>query len=222
MKAHRPGEILVVDGDSDFLSFAASALRRRGHAVRVCAYAAEARRHVERHFFNVVLCGLELPDDSGAGLCEWIKSQESLQGLPVGMIVDAAKIQHPEDPLEEIMRDIAPGAPVLSGPLAPDEFILRPIRPEEFVVRVGALVKMHRYREEIDNALTTLMAVAEGVEEQERCARGHCRRLSIMAVLLGATAGVDDYQLMTLERAGFLHDIGKSCIPGAILKSRCP
>ena len=218
MKAHRPGEILVVDGNSDFLSFAATTLQRRGHAVRTCAYAREARGHIGRHFFDAVLCGLQLPDESGAEFCQWIKSQDELQGLPVGMIVDAAQVEHPDDPLEAIMRDVAPDAPVLSGPLAPDEFILFPVRPEEFAVRVGALLKMRRYREEIDNALTTLLAIAEGVEEQDRRARGHCRRLSIMAVLLGAAAGLDEHQLLILERAGFLHDIGKACIPGAILE----
>ena len=222
MKAHRPGEILVVDGNSDFLSFAATTLHRRGHAVRVCAYAAEARAHIERHFFDAVLCGVELPDSSGAEFCEWIKSQDAFQGLPVGMVIDASKIKHPDDPLEAIMRDIAPGAPILSGPLAPDEFILRPVRPEEFVVRVGALLKMRRYREEVGNTITTLLAVAEGIEEQDRRARGHCRRLSIMGVLLGAAAGLDEYQMLILERAGFLHDIGKSCIPGAILEKSQP
>lgn len=222
MKAYRPGEILVVDGDSQFLTFASTSLHRRGHGVRVCAYAAEAREHLERHEFDVVLCALELPDGSGAELCGWIKSQDVLQGIPVAMVVDASQVKRPDDPLEAIMRDIAPGAPILSGPLAPDEFILRPVRSEEFVVRIGALLKMRRYREEIGNAITTLLAIAEGIEEQDRRARGHCRRLSIMAVLLGASAGLEEYQLLSLERAGFLHDIGKACIPGAILEKSQP
>ena len=182
----------------------------------------KARAHVQRDFFDAVLCGLELPDDSGAAFCRWIKSQDDLQGLPVGLVVESSRIKHPDDPLEAIMRDIAPDAPVLSGPLAPDEFILRPVRTEEFVVRVGALIKLRRYREEIGNTLTTLLAVAEGIEEQDRRERGHCRRLSMMGVLLGAAAGLNDYQLLILDRAGFLHDIGKSCIPGAILEKSLP
>lgn len=222
MKAYRPGEILVVDGDSEFLTFASTALHRRGHGVRVCAYAAEAMQHLERHEFDVVLSALELPDASGAELCGWIKSQDVLQGVPVALVVDAALVKRPDDPLEAIMRDIAPGAPVLAGPQAPDEFILRPVRSEEFVVRVGALLKMRRYREEIGNAITTLLAIAEGIEEQDRRARGHCRRLSIMGVLLGAAVGLEEYQLLILERAGFLHDIGKACIPGAILEKMQP
>jgi putative two-component system response regulator len=212
MQAHRPGEILIVDSNSDFLTFAATILGRRGHAVRICAYAAEAKEHLERHFFDAVLCGLNLADSTGAELCVWIKSHEDLQGLPVGLVVDAALVKNPGSDVEEIMRDIAPNAIPLAGPLAPDEFILRPVRSEEFIIRVGALLKLRRYREEIGNALTTLLAVAEGVEEQDKRSAGHCRRLSIMAVLLGSAVGCDDYQLLTLERAGFLHDIGKAAI----------
>ncbi len=220
MQAHRPGEILVVDGDSHFLSFAATTLQRRGHAVRVCAYAAEAREHVERHFFDAVLCSTTLPDSSGAEFCAWIKSHEDLQGLPVALLVEES--QNSDDLIANLMRDVAPGSLQLSGPLAPDEFIVRTVRAEEFAIRVAGLLKLRRYREEIGNALTALLAVAEGVEEQDKRAAGHCKRLSIMAVLLGAALGCDEYQLLTLERAGYLHDIGKVAIPGAILEKAQP
>lgn len=222
MQAHRPGEVLVVDGNSDFLAFAATTLQRRGHGVRVCAYAEEARQHMERHFFDAILCSVHLPDSSGAEFCTWIKGHEDLQGLPVALVGDAADVPNVTDPIAHIMRDVTAGGPALVGPLAPDDFIMRPVRAEEFAIRVGALMKLRRYREEIGNAITTLLAIAEGVEEQDRRARGHCRRLSIMAVLLGAALGCDEYELLTLERAGYLHDIGKSCIPGAILEKSQP
>lgn len=221
MQAHRPGEILVVDGDSEFLSFAATTLHRRGHAVRVCAYAAEAREHVERDFFDAVLCSTALPDSTGMQFCAWVKSHEDLQGLPVALLVDEDDVRS-DDVLANLMRDVAPGAITLAGPLAPDEFIGRNVRAEEFAIRVGALLKLRRYREEIGNALTTLLSIAEGVEEQDKRARGHCKRLALMAVLLGAALGCDDYQLLTLERAGYLHDIGKVAIPGALLEKSQP
>ena len=66
------------------------------------------------------------------------------------------------------------------------------------------------------------MRVAEGIEEQDRRASGHCKRLSLMAVELGASLGCDEWQLTTLERAGYLHDIGKVCVPGAIIEKTAP
>ncbi len=222
MQAHRPGEILVVDGDSNFLTFAATTLARRGHAVRICAYAEEAREHVERHVFDAVLCAMRLSDSTGAELCAWIKSHEDLQGLPVALLVEETDGQTSDDIIANLMRDASPGALTTMGPLAPDEFIIRTVRAEEFAIRVGGLLKLRRYREEIGNALTAMLAIAEGVEEQDRRSRGHCKRLSIMSVLLGSALGCSDYELLTLERAGYLHDIGKVAIPGAMLEKIQP
>ena len=222
MQAHRPGDLLIVDGNSQFLTLAATTLSRRGHSVRVCAYASEAREHLERHTFDALLCALDLPDGSGAELCAWTKRHAELSTLPVAILVDANRVAPSSDPVAEIMRDYSPDAPVLGGELAPDEFIVRPIRPEEFIVRVAAMLKMRRYRDEVSNALGALIAVAEGIEEQDKRARGHCRRLGTLAVLLGAAAGCDEYQLLSLERAGFLHDIGRAQIPGALLEKVQP
>jgi putative two-component system response regulator len=218
MQAHRPGEILVVDKDSDFLSFAATTLTQRGHKVRVCARAEEGRHLVGREFFDAVLCGMQLSDATGLEFCAWVKGQEELQGLPVALLVEASSLSLSSEAPTNIKPDAGADLLDASGPLAPDDFILRDVRAEEFVIRVGALLKLRRYREEIGNTITALLSVAEGIEEQDRRARGHCKRLSIMAVLLGSALGSDDYALLTLERAGYLHDIGKVSIPGAMLE----
>ena len=157
MQAHRPGDVLVVDGDAGFLSLAATTLGRRGHAVRVCAYAREAREHLERHHFDALLCASELPDGSGAELCAWTKNHEDLSTLPVALMMNASTMAPTGDPLADIMRDYAPYGQQLSGPLAPDDFIIRPIRAEEFVVRVAGLLKVRRYRAEVGNALGALL-----------------------------------------------------------------
>lgn len=222
MKAHRPGELLIVDGNSQFLTLAATALSRLGHTVRVCSYAHEAREHLERYPFDALLCALSLPDGSGAELCLWTKNHSDLSTLPVAMMADVEQIGPSSDPLAEIMRAHLGGAPRLSGSVVPDELFVRPIRTEEFVVRVAVMLKMRRYRDEISNVLTALFAVAEGIEEQDTRARGHCRRLATLAVLLGAAAGRDEYDLLTLERAGYLHDIGRAQIPGALLEKVHP
>lgn len=218
MHAHRPGELLVVDGSSDFLSFAATSLHRRGHAVRVAAYSQEAREHLERNVFDAVICGFALADEAGLELCSWIKSHDDLQGLPVALVASEQAIKNA--PPESMAWDGS--VQTLNGPLAPDELILLPISGDEFATRVNSLLRLRRYREEIGNSITALLYVAEGLEEQNKRARGHCRRLSIMSVMLGAALGCDDYELLTLERVAYLHDLGKSRIPGAILDKTQP
>jgi len=100
--------------------------------------------------------------------------------------------------------------------LQPDDVILVPLRPEMLATRLLALLRMRRYLEESRSAIDALMRVAEGIEEQDRAARGHCKRLAIMSIELGAVLGCDDWELTTLERAGYLHDIGMVTIHGAL------
>lgn len=97
-----------------------------------------------------------------------------------------------------------------------DDIILKSTPLVELAWRVQSLLRLRRYLDEISNAVSALMAVAEGIEEQDRRARGHCKRLSLMAMELGSIMGCDEWQLTSLERGAYLHDIGKVSIPGAL------
>jgi len=213
MQALRPGDVLVVDSDEKFLSFACDALVQSGHMVMTCNTAAEARRHLERVPYDIVLSGWKLPDEDGAAFCEFIKTNPDFPDIAVGMLADADA-----DDLwianvfaNGGMRDGTPR----SG--APDDLILKTASGPEMGVRVQSLLQMRRYRQEIGNALEALMAMAEGIEEQDRRARGHCKRLAVMSIELGAVMGCTEWELTALERAAYLHDVGKVAIPGAII-----
>ena len=110
------------------------------------------------------------------------------------------------------------GAPPARELAPPDDYVSRAAPLEEINQRVQSLMRLGRYQEEIANAIGTLMKIAEGVEEQDKRLVGHCKRLSIMVVELGTVLGCDEWQLITLERAGYLHDIGKTAIPGAVME----
>ena len=219
MQAQRPGDILVVDDNASFLSTACLALTRRRHAVVSCSTASEARHHLERLPFDVALCAQQLPDGDGRSLCHFIKTNAELQRVSVGLLVDAL-------PEGGVLSDPFIGGVFGMGRakelVEPDDYISRSVRPEELILRVQNLLRLRRYLEEGHNTLLALMAAAEGIEEQDKRARGHCKRLSIMAIELGTVLGCDEWQLTTLERAGYLHDIGKVSIPGAIMEKTEP
>ena len=68
-----------------------------------------------------------------------------------------------------------------------------------------------------DETEAILFALAQAVEQRDQFTAGHCERLAFLAVALGVTLGLDQANLLTLYRGGFLHDIGKIGIPDAIL-----
>ena len=212
MQALRPGDILIVDSDPNFLSTACDALVQLGHMVMTCATAQEARRHLERVPYDIVLCGWRLSDEEGSELCEFIKTNPDFPNIAVALLVDDAA-----DDLWIANVFAAGGGREGGRNGAPDDLILKTASSREIGVRVQSLLQMRRYRQEIGNALEAIMAMAEGIEEQDRRARGHCKRLSVMTIELGAVLGCDDWELTALERAAYLHDVGKVAIPGAII-----
>lgn len=210
MQALRPGDILIVDSDPDFLSSACDVLVHQGHMVMTCHTGREARRHLERVPYDIVICGWQLSDEEGSELCEFIKTSADLPNIAVALLVDDAA-----DDLWLANVFAAGGSSGRNG--TPDDLILKTASSREIGVRVQSLLQMRRYRQEIGNALEAIMAMAEGIEEQDRRARGHCKRLAVMTIELGAVLGCDDWELTALERAAYLHDVGKIAIPGAII-----
>ena len=63
----------------------------------------------------------------------------------------------------------------------------------------------------------TLEKIAEALDQRERMPRGHSRRVSDMAVLLGNTAGIPESELVHIRRGALLHDLGKIRVPENVL-----
>jgi len=204
MQAIRPGDILLIEPRAEASAVLEGVLRSREHNVVAVANARDAQFQLERYTFDVVLCSLHLPDSDGRMICHALKSSPELGATPVGLLVDS--------PLEAQAAQASDGQY-----LPPDDCLLRGLKGEEIAARVASLLRMGRYQAEIGNAIATLMKVAAGVEEQDKRVAGHCRRLSLMGTALGAALGCDAWQLLALERAGYLHDIGKVAIAGAVM-----
>jgi putative two-component system response regulator len=223
------------------------ALESNGHSVSTRASLSDARKALELDPFDVVLCANILPDGSGLGLCEWLKNNPELPeisrvsfGLVTTGSVDAtppqiAAFDSNKSIVEPRSRfgfgkrraEIIPIAPTpeqatirppfFQEPLPPDDVLFKSISLVDLVLRVQILLRVKRYLDEIAATVGALMQIAEGIEEQDKRAHGHCKRLAIMVLELGSAMGCDDWQLTALERAAYLHDIGKAVIPGAII-----
>ncbi len=65
-----------------------------------------------------------------------------------------------------------------------------------------------------------LFALGHAVAQRDHQTSGHCERLAFMSVAVGMAMRLDRPALLSLYRAGFLHDVGKVGIPDSILFKR--
>lgn len=69
---------------------------------------------------------------------------------------------------------------------------------------------------------TTLRALAAALDGRDTETGGHSQRVTRLALRIGHEFGLDDGQLVDLERGALLHDIGKIAVPDAILRKPGP
>jgi len=103
-----------------------------------------------------------------------------------------------------------------------DEYLTRPLHPDVVRTRVRAMLRNKAAIDSLEEAETILFALAQGVEKRDKYTGDHCGRLATFSVALGTAMGLAGWQLQALHRGGFLHDIGKICVPDAILFKKGP
>ncbi|MFH1070168.1 MAG: HD-GYP domain-containing protein, partial [Candidatus Glassbacteria bacterium] len=69
---------------------------------------------------------------------------------------------------------------------------------------------------------TVIAALANAIEAKDEYTEGHNDRVSRLAVMLGAAAGLGPKELDLVRMSGILHDIGKIGIPDSVLNKQGP
>ena len=198
----RTHTILVVDDNRDNALLMRELLETRGYEVETAASAAEAERRIAARAPDLLLLDVIMPGKSGYEFCRELKEHRETRLIPVVMITGLTD-------RENKIRGIEAGA---------DEFLNKPIFPEELFARVKSLLRLKDFTDELDNAEGVLCSLGLSVEARDPYTEGHCERLSQYASDLGRFVGLDYDSVLALKRGGFLHDLGKIAIPDDILK----
>lgn len=198
----RSQHILVVDDTRDNALLMQELLQSRGYDVEVAFSAAEAERQIAATPPDLLLLDVIMPGKSGYEFCRELKENRETRLIPVVMITGLTD-------RENKIRGIEAGA---------DEFLNKPIFPEELFARVKSLLRLKEFTDELENAESVLCTLGLSVEARDPYTEGHCERLSIYASDLGAFLGLDPDATLALRRGGYLHDLGKIAIPDEILK----
>ncbi len=198
----RSPRILVVDDNADNCLLMRELLSSRGYEVSCAGSAAEAEQRLVDDYPDLILLDVIMPGKSGYELCRELKENPETRLIPIVMITGLTD-------REDKVRGIEAGA---------DDFLNKPIFPEELFARVASLLKLKYFTDELEHAEDVLCTLGRSVEARDPYTEGHCERLADYASGLGQYLGLDEDSILALRRGGFLHDLGKIRVPDEILK----
>ena len=198
----RAATILVVDDNPDNALLMRELLSSKGYEVMVALHVEQAEQKIHQQLPDLILLDVVMPGKSGYELCRELKDDPVTRLIPIVMITGLTD-------REDRVRGIEAGA---------DDFLNKPIFPEELFARVKSLLKLKEFTDELENAESVLCTLGLSVEARDPYTEGHCERLARYAGDLGRQMGLDEAATTALRRGGYLHDLGKVCIPDEILK----
>lgn len=217
--------VLVVDDSEQVRTLVTRLLDRNGLVSVPAADAAEARERLAREAFDLMLCDVKMPGESGFDLAEYV-----LQAHPSMAVVMVTGV----DDAESALRALDLGAyGYVIKPFSMNEILIsvvnalrrrtleldarRHITQVEEAVEArtrelnDALASLHNAQEE---TVRRLSRVAEFRDDQTG---EHIQRMAHYCHLLGRKVGLDPELCELLRIASPLHDVGKVAIPDGIL-----
>jgi putative two-component system response regulator len=194
--------ILVVDDHRLNAELLREMLATRGYHATVVHNATDAEEQIRRDPPDLVLLDVVMPGKTGYELCHELKDDPATRLIPIVMVTGL-------NAHEDRLKAIGAGA---------DDFLTKPVSPDELFARVKSLLKLKEFTDELETAESVLCTLGLSVEARDPYTEGHCERLARDASDLGRHLGLDDENVVALWRGGYLHDLGKIIVPDDILK----
>jgi len=198
-----PATVLVVDDHEANLS-GLRAFLQRDYRVITTTSGREAIRIAKNASPDAVLLDVVMPEVSGLEVCAELKEAAGTRLIPVVLMSGRGDRQ-------TRIAGITAGA---------DDFLDKPIDPQELGARIRSLVRLKRVTDELESAEAFVLALGRVIEARDPGTQGHCERLANYATALGVSLSLDPADVDTLQRGAFLHDIGKIAVPDHLLLKR--
>ena len=202
LTGRRKLSILVVDDHPQNAEVLSQLLSSHGYRIITAPDAAGAENEIRREPPDLILLDVVMPGKSGYDLCRELKADPLTRLIPIVMITGLSA-------REDRLKGIEAGA---------DDFLSKPIYPEELFARVSSLLKLKEFTDELETAESVICSLGLSVESRDPYTEGHCERLAQNASEMGRYLSLDQDSIVALRRGGFLHDLGKIAVPDEILK----
>jgi putative two-component system response regulator len=227
-----PAHVLVVDDDPKIRTILAAMLERNGYTFALATNAEEARQELARGSFEVMLCDMHMPGETGLELIGDV--------LRFHPDIAAVMVTGAEDPaLAEVAIELGAYG-----------YMTKPFRVNELLIQVANALhrrrlelenRTHRARleSEVEESTGALRAAVSDLEMsqlelrayQEETIRRlssaaelrdletgkHLDRMSRYCALLAGKVGLESTRVDLIRVASPMHDVGKIAIPDSIL-----
>ncbi len=217
--------ILVVDDEEPIRNLLGQILEVQGYACTLAANPAEARECLKDQNFELVLCDILMPGESGLNLIRYVLSEYPDTATVMVTALD--------DPL--LAKD-ALGIGVY-------DYISKPFERNRVLISVANVLRRREleignrtYRSSLEQTVSErtaelqssmeklrkaldgiIHAVALTVETRDPYTAGHQRRVGDLGRAIGTEMNLSERQIEGIRMAGIIHDLGKIYVPAEIL-----
>ena len=210
--------ILVVDDEESVRHLLSRMLLRGGYECTLAADAAEARKFIKDRNFELILCDVAMPGESGIDFIRYVAAE-----YPDTATIMVTAVDDPE------IAETALEAGIYG-------YMIKPFNANEVIINVRNSLRRREleiadrtYRRNLEQKVEertaelqetlkgTIFALTMTVEYRDPYTSGHQQRVSDLASAIAKEMGFPEDKIMGIRMAGVLHDIGKIAIPVEIL-----
>ncbi len=215
-------KVLVVDDDASIGRILGHILKKMDRECVLASCAEEARLLLKEETFDLLLCDIHLPGESGIDLVKNVISAYPDTAIIIVSGVDAL------DMFEMALEIGAYG------------YIVKPFKISEVIINVSSAFRRQKleverriYGEKLEQTVANRTAklletldgviriIARIVETRDAYTAGHQQRVAELARAMAEKMGFSPDQVKGIHMAGLIHDVGKIAVPAEILSKPC-
>ena len=137
--------ILVVDDEESNRAFYSACLEEDGYEVAQASNGREALDVAREFVPDLIVLDVRMPVMDGFDACRVLRERDASRYTPILFLSALGEAQH-------VQEGIQSGA---------DDFLAKPVHAAELKVRVRSLLRIRRYRDELQRAITYIRVLQE-------------------------------------------------------------
>jgi putative two-component system response regulator len=217
--------VLIVDDEKTIQGMLGHLLEINGYSYRMASDAGEARSIMQEQDFELVLCDVNMPGESGMDLIKYV-----CQAYPATAVIMVTGQDDKE--LAETALDMGAYG-----------YVIKPFKANELMINIYNALRRRKLEisnrmhmenlesiidertAELQNTLERLRKSTEGiiravsstVETRDPYTAGHQQRVADLAQAIAKEMALPEEQIQGIRMAGLIHDLGKIAVPAEIL-----